>query len=70
MATSGNNVSHSIAQRLEQKRCYEARCAIKQHDESAGAVRENEYLKKFIEEYESLARIQGAMRRRMDEICA
>ena len=31
-------------------------------------MRENEYLKKFVEEYESLACIQSTMRRRMDEI--
>lgn len=32
-------------------------------------MREKEYLKKFVAEYESLATIQSAMRRRMDEIC-
>ena len=32
-------------------------------------MKENEFLKKFITECESLHRIQNAMRRRMDEIC-
>lgn len=62
-------MSCSIAQRLKRKRRYEARCAIRQCDESIRAIRENEYLRKFIEEYESLVRIQSAVRRRMDEIC-
>lgn len=69
MATSRNSQSYSVVQRLQRKRRYEVRCAIRQHDENAWVVRENEYLKKFVEEYESLARIQGLMRRRMNEIC-
>lgn len=40
-----------------------------QRDEQGRAVRENEYLKKFIAEYEPLAGIQNAMRQRMDAIC-
>ena len=70
METTRNNVNHSEVQRLERKKRYETRCAIRQRDENARAIRENDYLQTFIKEYESLARIQGATRPRMDEICA
>lgn len=69
MANLGNSVSRRETQRLERKRCYEARCGIKQCDEQAHAIGENYYLEKFLKEYESLARIQGAMGCHMDDIC-
>ena len=56
-------------QRLEKKKRCEMRCAIRQRDEHAQAVREHEFLKKFIAEYDSLHRIQNAMKRREDDIC-
>ena len=56
------------AQRLDRKRRYEARCAIRRRDEQARAVREEEYLREFISEYESLHRIQTSVRRRMEDI--
>ena len=62
MATSGENVNRSVAQRLEQKRRYEVRCTIRQHDEQAQNVREDEYLKTFVKEYETLRCIQVSMR--------
>ena len=62
MASIGKNVSRIDVQRLERKRCYETRCATTQRDENTLAVRENNYLKTFIKEYNSLAHIQGAMR--------
>ena len=68
MAISGSNMNRKEVQCLERKRRNEARCAIRQYDEQARAVRENNYLKTLIKEYESLARIQGAMRCRMDQI--
>ena len=70
MAASRSNVSGNDVERLQRKRLYEARCAIKQRDEQARAVREDEYLKTFISQYESLASIQGDMRRRMNDIFA
>ena len=45
------------------------RCAVKQCDEQAHAMREDEFLRIFITEYESLHHITNAMRRRMDDIC-
>ena len=73
---SNNNMAEDMnfknwreVQRLERKRRYEMRCAIRQWDEHARAVRENEFLRKSIAEYESLHCIQNAMRRRIDEIC-
>lgn len=68
MVGLGNNVSRNDVQRLECKRRYEACFIIKQSDEQARAVRENDYLEKFIKEYESLTYIQGIMRRQVDQI--
>lgn len=45
-------------------------CAIRRRDERARVIREDEFLKEFITEYESLYGIQDAMRRRMRNIFA
>ena len=45
-------------------------CEIRRHNEHAKDVREDEFLDKFIAEYESLHRHQNSMRQRMDKITA
>lgn len=62
-------MSRRDVQRLDCKRRHEAHCALRQHDENARPIKENEFLKDFIDEYKYLAHIQGAMRRRLEDIC-
>lgn len=56
-------MSHNGAQPFQCKRRYKAHCAIRRRDEQAQSIREDDYLRTFNKEYESLAHIQRAMRR-------
>ena len=62
MAISGDNVNHSDVQRLQHKRRYKVRCAIRQCNEYAKGVREDEFLDKFIAEYKYLPCLQNSVR--------
>ena len=62
-------MSRSKARRLQRKRRYEMRCAIRQRDEHARCIREDGYLQTFVRKYETIYGIQEAMTRHMDEIC-
>lgn len=57
MARPAHDVDMEKLHHLERRRRYKARCAIRRRDEQVRALREEEYLREFITEYESLHRI-------------